>query len=188
MLVVLGSTRAPKVEAARRALAVLAPLVVHLRGAELEAVEVGEVGPVMPLTLQDLLEGARERALRAFERVRREGRRPDLAVGLEGGLDVRHHEGARRAFLMSWAYVTDGRRGAHGCGGAIELPRSLVEEVVDRGAELGVAADALAGEADVRSRQGTWGILTRGLVDRTRSFELALLNALAPFYNAETYA
>ena len=70
----------------------------------------------------------------------------------------------------------------------LELPTSLLEHVVDLGRELGGVADELAGERDVRSRQGTWGLLTRGLVDRTRSFELALLNALAPFYNAEGYA
>jgi len=42
--------------------------------------------------------------------------------------------------------------------------------------------------ADTRSRQGAWGVLTRGLLDRTRSFELALLNAMAPFYNQGMYA
>ena len=188
MLVAIGSTRAPKVEAVRRVLAALAPLVVPLRGASVTALDLGDVGPAMPLTLQELLDGSRLRALRVRERLRAQGEVPDLAVGLEGGLDVRQVAGHRRAFLMSWAYVTDGQRGAHGCGGAIELPPSLVEQVVDLGRELGAVADEAAGEIDVRSRHGTWGMLTRGLVDRTRSFEMALLNALAPFYNAERYA
>jgi non-canonical (house-cleaning) NTP pyrophosphatase len=127
VLVAVGSTRAPKVEAVRRVLAALAPLVVRLRGASVTALDLGDVGPAMPLTLQELLDGSRLRALRVRERLRAQGETPDLAVGLEGGLDV-------------------------------------------------------------RSRHGTWGMLTRGLVDRTRSFEMALLNALAPFYNAERYA
>ena len=188
MRVAVGSTRAPKVEAVRRALAALAPLVEPLRGASVTALDLGDVAPTMPLTLQEMLDGSRTRAVRVMERLRAQGEPPDLAVGLEGGLDVRHEGGGRRGFLMSWAYVTDGRRGAHGCGGAIELPPSLLEHVVDLGRELGAVADEAAGETDVRSRQGTWGVLTRGLVDRTRSFELALLNALAPFYNAERYA
>jgi non-canonical (house-cleaning) NTP pyrophosphatase len=186
--VAVGSTRAPKVEAVRRVLTTLAPVVAPLRGATVTALDLGGIAPAMPLTLQQLLDGSRLRALGALERMRAEGEPADLGVGLEGGLDVRHEGRERRAFLMSWAYVTDGRRGAHGCGGAIELPASLVAEVVDAGRELGGAADQMAGEEDVRSRQGTWGVLTRGLVDRTRSFELALLNALAPFYNAERYA
>jgi non-canonical (house-cleaning) NTP pyrophosphatase len=186
--VAVGSTRPPKVEAVRRVLASLAPFVVPLRGASVTALDLGNVGPAMPLTLQELLDGSRMRAVRVMERLRAQGEAPDLAVGLEGGLDVRHEGDSRRGFLMSWAYVTDGRRGAHGCGGAIELPRSLLENVVDLRRELGAVADEAVGEIDVRGRQGTWGVLTRGLVDRTRSFELALLNALAPFYNEERYA
>jgi inosine/xanthosine triphosphatase len=188
VLVAVGSTRAPKVEAVRRVLAALAPLVVPLQGASVTALDMGDVGPAMPLTLQEMLDGSRSRAMRVLETLRAQGELPDLAVGLEGGLDVRHEADGRRGFLMSWAYVTDGRRGAHGCGGAIELPASLLEHVIDFGRELGAVADEAAGERDVRSRQGTWGMLTRGLVDRTQSFELALLNALAPFYNAERYA
>jgi non-canonical (house-cleaning) NTP pyrophosphatase len=186
--VAVGSTRAPKVEAVRRVLATLAPVVEPLRGATVTALDLGGMAPAMPLSLQELLDGARLRAEKVLERMRAEGEPADLGVGLEGGLDLRHEGASRRAFLMSWAYVTDGRRGAHGCGGAIELPDSLVGAVVDHGRELGGAADQMAGEEDVRSRQGTWGVLTRGLVDRTHSFELALLNALAPFYNAERYA
>lgn len=40
-----------------------------------------------------------------------------------------------------------------------------------------------SGQRDVRSGAGAWGILTRGAVERAASFEVALLNALAPFYN-----
>jgi non-canonical (house-cleaning) NTP pyrophosphatase len=39
----------------------------------------------------------------------------------------------------------------------------------------------------VRSRQGAWGVLTRGLLTRSVSFETALVAALAPFYNARVY-
>jgi non-canonical (house-cleaning) NTP pyrophosphatase len=89
---------------------------------------------------------------------------------------------------MSWAYVSDGRRGAFGCGGALEVPAAVVGRVVDEGQELAAVMDALVGEDDTRSRQGAWGVFTRGLIDRTRSFEVALVNAMAPFYNQGTYA
>jgi inosine/xanthosine triphosphatase len=87
---------------------------------------------------------------------------------------------------MSWAYVTDGRRGAYGCGGAIEVPARLLE-AVESGRELGDAIEAFAGQADVRGRQGTWGVLTAGRLERAATFEAALVNALAPFYNHEAY-
>ncbi len=109
-----------------------------------------------------------------------------LAVGSTRGPKV---EAVRRvlAQLADRANVTDGRRGAHGCGGAIEVPRALLDRVVSDGVELAEAVDAFARENDVRSRQGAWGVLSGGLFDRTRSFEIALINAFAPFYNDTSY-
>jgi non-canonical (house-cleaning) NTP pyrophosphatase len=45
----------------------------------------------------------------------------------------------------------------------------------------------VAGERDVRSRQGAWGVLSRDLLTRAQSFESALVAAFAPFYNARLY-
>lgn len=187
MIIAVGSTRGPKVEAVRRALRALASVAPEMAAAEVVTFDASSEAPPMPLSLDELLEGARGRAQLAFESLDASGRRPDLALGLEGGIDLRRTAPSNRGFLMSWAYATDGRRGAHGCGGAIEVPAGLLEAVVERGIELSEAIDALSGEEDVRSRQGAWGILTLGLVDRTASFETATLNALAPFYNAGTY-
>lgn len=181
MLVAVGSSRAPKVEAVRRTLAAAGERHSAFLGAELVAVDV-PAAPAMPLSLDELQRGARQRA-----DVARESARAQLGVGLEGGLDLHLGSAGRRGFLMSWAYVTDGRRGHFGCGGAIELPERLLASVADRGVELAAAVDALTSRHDVRSREGAWGVLTAGWLDRTRSFELALVNALAPFYNAEVY-
>jgi len=185
--IAVGTTRAPKLEALRRALARIGGRAPELAAAELLPRDAGAVAPRMPLSLPELLDGARLRAEHALAVVRSEGLHASLGVGLEGGLEVRETNGRRQAFLMSWAYATDGQRGAHGCGGAVELPSSLVEAVVDRGVELGEAIDAFAREHDVRSRQGAWGVLTDGMIERAGSFETALLAALAPFYNAEGY-
>ncbi len=189
MIIAVGSTRGPKVEAVRRALPQAASRYPALLGAEILPLDVAVGAPPMPLSVDELLEGARSRAHLAMEALQAQGRAADLGIGLEGGIELRRGDPlGRRGFLMSWAYVTDGRRGAHGCGGAIEVPRPLLDRVVEDGVELGEAIDAFSREHDVRSRQGAWGILTDGLVDRTRSFEIALLNALAPFYNAGAYA
>jgi non-canonical (house-cleaning) NTP pyrophosphatase len=185
--IAVGTTRAPKLEALRRALARIRSRAPELAAAELLPRDVGDVAPRMPLSLDELLDGARARAERALELARGEGLLPALAVGLEGGLDVRQRNGRRQAFLMSWAYATDGTIGAHGSGGAIELPADLIEPVVDQGLELSEAIDRFARETDVRSRQGAWGVLTDGLVERAASFETALLAALAPFYNTRSY-
>ena len=180
-LIAVGSTRGPKVEAVRRVLPALAAFLPALADVEIVTFDASIGAPPMPLSMDEMLEGARSRAQLAMEAVEGTHRRPDFGVGLEGGIDLRRSVPTSRGFLMSWAYVTDGRRGAHGCGGAVEIPSSLLTEVLERGIELSEAVDALAGERDVRSRQGAWGVLTRGMVDRTASFEMALKNAFAPF-------
>jgi non-canonical (house-cleaning) NTP pyrophosphatase len=187
-LVVVGSLRGPKLEAVRRALARLAGLAPELAAADVEGCDVGSMAPEMPLSLEVLLAGSRARAHRALELAREQSRPALLGVGLEGGLEVRGEGRERRAFLMSWAYASDGRSGSYGCGGAVELPPALVEAVVDGGLELGPAMDAFAGERDVRSRQGAWGVLTRETVDRAASFETAVLGAMARFYNPAAWA
>jgi non-canonical (house-cleaning) NTP pyrophosphatase len=59
--------------------------------------------------------------------------------------------------------------------------------VIEGRIELGLVIDKVAGVKDVRSRQGAWGILSRDLVTRAMSFEVALIAAFAPFYNREMY-
>jgi non-canonical (house-cleaning) NTP pyrophosphatase len=107
-----------------------------------------------------------------------------FSVGVEGGVSVF----LERAFLQSWACVYDGVRMSFGSSGSIEIPPALADVVVRGGADLGEVIDVFAKQLNVRSNQGTWGILTNDLITREDSFELATLNALAPFYNGSLYA
>jgi non-canonical (house-cleaning) NTP pyrophosphatase len=61
------------------------------------------------------------------------------------------------------------------------------KSVIEGRRELGLVIDEVAGARDIRSRQGAWGILSRDLITRSLSFELALIAAFAQFYNAELY-
>jgi non-canonical (house-cleaning) NTP pyrophosphatase len=187
VIVAVGSTRGPKVDAVRRVMARLGEAIPAFREAEVTAYDASDIAPPMPLSLDEILDGARARAQLALEAAEAHGRPAALGIGLEGGIDVRRGSPHPRGLLTSWAYVTDGRRGAHGCGGAIEVPSRLLERVLRDNVELSVAIDELAGETDVRSRQGAWGVLTGGLIERTGTFEWATVNALAPFLNGELY-
>jgi non-canonical (house-cleaning) NTP pyrophosphatase len=187
VLIAVGSTRGPKVEAVRRVLSLIGERLPGLSTAEVVALDVVDAPP-MPLAVDEMLDGARSRAHLALEALQARGFKGEFGIGLEGGIDLRRADPlSRRGFLMSWAYVTDGRRGAHGCGGAIEVPTALLDRVVDEGIELAQAVDDFAKQLDVRSKQGAWGVLSDGLFDRQRSFEIALINAFAPFYNREAY-
>ena len=144
--------------------------------------------PAMPMNDWELMQGARERALSVRDLLRKQRRDADIFVGLEGGFHSISIEGEWHIFLRGWAYATNGKTGAFGATPSISVPASLAKKVIEGKPELGLVIDEVAGVADVRSRQGAWGILSRDLVTRAMSFEIALVAAFAPFYNPRMYA
>jgi non-canonical (house-cleaning) NTP pyrophosphatase len=193
VIVAVGSTRRPKLEAVREALAILGPSLDENVQFDIAGVEVPSGVRHTPLSREDLMEGARHRA-EALVQIAREKNEPwKYFIGLEGGIDVMrenaHENGARHAFLESWAYVTDGAgRDAFGQSGAVLLPEPLAHIVVDQGVELSEAIDAFAGGRGIRDAQGAWGILTCNMITRQDAFRLAIINAFAPFFNRALYA
>lgn len=187
MLVALGSARPAKIMALRAACARVAEVDRRWKQAELvtRGVETGVAR--MPLNDTQLMRGARNRADAVRELLSSEGGGADFYVGLEGGFHSITFDGERRTFLHGWAYVTDGARGYFGHAPAVTVPAAIVARVEQTGRELGEVIDGVAGQTDVRSRQGAWGVLSRGLLTRAMSFETALVAALAPFYNARLY-
>lgn len=174
MLVVLGSTRAPKLRALK---AVLRDLAAELGAAGVRAVEVPSGVRETPLTRAEIMAGARNRV----KALRVEIPQAAYWVGLEGGLHAENGE-PPGVWLENWACVSNGRLSYFGCGGSIPLPEAIIREVVQRGRSLAEVIDEIAGKHDVRSREGTWGILTGGRLTREEVFRRALLNAFAPFY------
>jgi inosine/xanthosine triphosphatase len=144
--------------------------------------------PAMPLTDWQLMEGARERALAVRDSLHSRRLEADIYVGLEGGFHSISIGGEWHTFLRGWAYATNGERSAFGAAPSISVPQEIVKSVVQGRRELGVVMDEITGARDVRSKQGAWGVLSRDLVTRSMSFELALIAAFAPFYNPKFYS
>lgn len=187
MLIALGSARPAKIMALRAACARVAEADSRWRQTELIARPVETGVARMPLSDMQLMRGARNRADAVRELLAGEGRRADFYVGLEGGFHSITFDGERQTFLHGCAYASDGGRGYFGHAPAVTVPASIVARVERAGRELAEVIDEVAGEHDVRSRQGAWGVITRGLLTRAMSFETALVAALAPFYNARLY-
>lgn len=185
----VGSTRRPKLEAVREALAIVGPSLHENASFDVVGVEVPSGVRHTPLSREDLMEGARQRAEALIQAARAKNEPWNYFVGLEGGIDVLRERGARHAFLESWAYVTDGAgRGSFGRSGAVLLPEPLARTVVDEGVELSEAIDAFAGGRGIRDAQGAWGILTSNRITRQDAFRIALISAFAPFFNRAMYA
>jgi inosine/xanthosine triphosphatase len=189
ILVAVGSTRRPKLDAVRAALDEIDGRL-WMPGMEIIGREVPSAVGHTPISREELMIGARNRAEALHQIARAEGRDWTYCVGLEGGLDVVAEGGRRHVFLESWVYVLENKtgHGAFGQSGGVLLPDSLAAEVLERGVELSRAIDAFAGSAGIRDAQGAWGILTDNLITRQDAFRIGVMNAFAPFYNRALYA
>jgi non-canonical (house-cleaning) NTP pyrophosphatase len=189
ILVAVGSTRRPKLDAVRAALDILGPKLAPHARFEIVGREVDSGVRETPVGHAESMLGARHRAEALARIAREENLAWQYFVGLEGGLEVVEDRGRRTVFLASWAYVADASgRGAFGQSGAIQLPGALAAEVIDNRVSLSAAIDAFAARRGIRDAEGAWGVLTAGLISRRDSFRFALINAFALFYNASMYA
>lgn len=171
--VAVGSTNPVKIGAVRAVVGVLAP---HAR---IEGLSVPSGVRDQPVGDDETIRGAIARAHAA-----RAALNADLGVGLEGGI-VEEQGGVMRT--CAWAAIVDGR-GRSGIGGSLAMPLpARVAELVRGGLELGHAMDRLIGEHDTKRGKGAVGILTAGLVDRQRAYEVLVSYALAPFLTADLY-
>ncbi len=190
MVIGIASTRKPKVEAVKSVFTRLAPRL----GAKSESLiflefEIESGVEETPTSLERLLQGARARGINLWHLCRERKTRISFAVGLEGGLfSLDHKSIGKQTFLQSWAFVTSNGREAFGASGAILVPRSIADPVLHDNHSLSDVIDHTARQNDIRSKQGTWGVLSQDLITRQASFETALTNALAPFYNSVLYA
>ena len=126
-----------------------------------------------PLGDDETIRGARARALGALALAS-----ADLAVGLEGGC-VEGEGGAMRTCAWAVAVSPDGREGV---GGSLAMPLPApVAALVRGGMELGHAMDAVTGGVDTKTNAGAVGILTHGLIDRQRAYEVLVTYALVPW-------
>ena len=144
----------------------------------LEPYDVAHLAPRMPMSLSEILDGARTRAMAL-------GASDGFAIGVEGGLQQLPAPDGEWS-LQTWAAVTDGAQWGYGAGPSLVLPRNIAERVVG-GEELGDVIDALAG-VNTRGTRGAWGVLTRDLIGRRDAFRLAVIAAFAPFYHPRPFA
>jgi inosine/xanthosine triphosphatase len=186
--IAVGSSRSPKLNAVREALAVIASRLHSNCQFDIASVDVPSGVRHTPLSREDMMIGARHRAEELVRIAQAKNEPWNYFVGLEGGLDVVRDGCNRRVFLQNWAYVTDGTsQGAFGQSGAVLLPESLVRRVVDEGVELSEAIDAFAGGHGIRDAQGAWGILTNDIITRQDAFRIAVIGAFTPFFNRQLY-
>lgn len=171
--VAVGSTNPVKIAAARAVITRLAS------NADVEGVRVASMVADQPFGDDETIRGALTRARSA-----REALDADIGIGLEGGV-VEGADGQMRT--CAWAAVAS-RDGREGVGGSLAmLLPAQVAAWVREGLELGDAMDRLIDERGTKHGLGAVGILTAGLVDRQRAYEVLVTYALAPLLTPELW-
>jgi inosine/xanthosine triphosphatase len=171
--VAVGSTNPVKIAATR---AVISRLT---RTAAVEGVGVSSMVADQPFGDDETIRGALTRAHSA-----RDALDADIGIGLEGGV-VEGADGQMRT--CAWAAVVS-RDGREGVGGSLSmLLPAQVATWIRGGLELGDAMDRLVDERGTKHGQGAVGILTAGLVDRQRAYEVLVTYALAPLLTPELW-
>jgi inosine/xanthosine triphosphatase len=172
-LVAVGSKNPVKIGAVRVVMTTRWP------SARVEGIDVASTVSNQPFGDDETIRGAVARAIAA-----REALGATLGVGLEGGV-VEQPDGTMRT--CAWAAVVDAT-GKKGVGGSLSIPLpSAVAAQIRDGVELGHAMDRLIGAHNTKQGAGAVGILTDGLVDRQRAYEVLVSYALAPFLTPALY-
>jgi non-canonical (house-cleaning) NTP pyrophosphatase len=186
MIIAIASKRGPKVEAVKKCFESIRQF---FTGTPIEFLTYEiDAGIIMPRSITELMDGAKKRTMLLQQTLQSENRHADFFIGMEGGFHSIHHDGKEHIFLQSWAYVSNGVIGFFGSSGNILVPEKIAVEVMKQNRDLSEVIDEFTKRIDVRSKQGTWGILTKDLLTRQQSFEIALTTAFAPFYNSEIFS
>ena len=172
MKIAVGSKNPVKIKAVENAAKRFWP------DAEVIGMEVNHGTSAQPTSDEEAIEGATKRAKMSLQQAD-----ADLGFGLEGNtVDTKHG-----MLLSGWVAVAN-KQGELGisCCGSLLLPEKIAAEVRN-GKELGPASDAFHGTDNIKQKEGTVGILTKGAVTRTKAFEHGAVYALAKFLNPEYY-
>ncbi len=132
----------------------------------------------MPMSFNESLEGAKNRAQRAIKELD-----ADFGVGLEAGFDTSGND----FFLTGLVAVVDRNdRWGIGKGGGLYMPKRIINEV-KKGKELGDVMDEIRGMKNTKQKDGAVGFFTKNLIPRQDSFEVTIIYALSRFIREEMF-
>ena len=85
--------------------------------------------------------------------------------------------------------MVENKKGRQGRGktSMFQLPKKI-KDLIEGGVELGVADDIVFNRKNSKKKDGAIGILTGGLIDRTKYYEEAVVLSLIPFLNKKLFS
>ncbi len=174
MKVAVGSTNPIKIEAVRQAFTTVWPD----ESWEIEGINVESGVSQQPMSDEESIDGARNRAQRAQKALQAE-----WGVGLEGGMQKINEYW----FTCGWMVVID-QDGKEGIGSTVNMvvpPK--VMELIDQGIELGVANDMVFQQMNSKHAEGHFGLMTNNRITRMSGYQEGLIAALVRFIRPEVF-
>ena len=176
-LVAIGSVNPAKKEGARLAFSRF------FGDVRLKELDTTSLVNTQPVTLEETVEGAEERAIFALESIR-----PDFGVGVEAGLMDLGKGWAGHYLNLQIAAVVD-RAGnlSFGCSSGFPLPARIVASLKQNREELDRYAHELTGAKKIREEHGVVYHLTGKRLSRVEMTEQCVSMALVPWLNGKLY-
>lgn len=172
--VAVGSKNPVKINAVKAAFAKVFPR----QKISVQSTVVGSGVSHQPLSDQESIRGATTRARRALKALK-----ADFGVGLEGGL----HKIDRLWFDCGWVVVIDHKlRTGYGSSIRLHTPAKMIK-LIRQGLELGDVVDKLFNRQNSKQAEGHFGLMTRGVLNRTEEYTHAVVSALARFIRPELF-
>jgi inosine/xanthosine triphosphatase len=177
LIVLVGSTNPVKIEAARYAFSK------YFGRVRVMGMKVDPKVSKQPVE-DDTFKGAHNRVLELKRINSAQKLGADFFVGIEGGITKLHS----RWFGFGAVCVMDneGRTG-FGTSAHFELPKSVVERLLEHGDELGDVIDTITNEENTKQKAGAIGFFTKNIMDRKDLYVHGVIVALAPFVNKDLY-
>ena len=172
--VIIASKNPVKIQAVKNGFEKMFP---HQRF-EFAGVSVSSEVADQPVSNDETLLGAKNRADNAFT----EFKGADFYVGIEGGIELINNE------MESFAWIMIKSSGRYGKArtATFFLPKEVVK-LIKEGKELGEADDIIFKRNNSKQGNGSVGILTGDVIDRTKYYTEAVILALIPFRNVDLY-
>lgn len=145
---------------------------------EVEGIEVSSGVPDQPMSDEESITGARNRANRSLKDLN-----ADYGVGLEGGLQ----EINGLWFDNGWIVVMN-KKGAEGVGSTVKMPTpAKLMDLIHQGIELGIANDMVFKTKNSKHAEGHFGLMTKNAITRTSGYRDGVIAALSRFVHPDLF-
>lgn len=173
MIIAVGSTNPTKINPVKKVFSK------HFKNVKVIGVKVESKVKDQPTNDEEAFKGALNRAKSALKKIEE----ADFGIGIEGGL----HKHSYGWFERSIVVIVD-KKGNIGIGasGGLVMPKKIIEKV-EQGKNLEEAMDELFGTTKIGRGIGMFGIMTKGVVTRSKGVEHGVAFALARFLHKNLY-